>query len=211
MVDLLMSFGEVALGFFWLFLLIGPFGRLEHLICETLESVVVLGLVLFLRVENAYAIQEAFKFTWPGLVLLIVSWPFHHIDGMIHFPLLAWLLDELGWSVWLDSSFFCSLVSRVASLVRAYLLAMVNIASDVLGFFMVSLRIKDGSLSPFLKNITMDLLSTIEMMFFLLQNRWMNSRRDSPFFWMTLARFQLTTKRAQVAWKLLVNSRHKWF
>jgi hypothetical protein len=45
-------------------------------------------------------------------------------------------LDELGWSVWPNSfSFFYSLVSRVASSTRAYLLAMVNIASDVLGFF----------------------------------------------------------------------------
>jgi hypothetical protein len=43
--------------------------------------------------------------------------------------------------VWPDSfSFFCSLVSRVAYSVRVYLLAMVNIASDVLGIFMVSLR-----------------------------------------------------------------------
>jgi hypothetical protein len=55
-------------------------------------------------------------------------------------------LDELGWSVWPNSSYFCSLVSRVASSVRAYLLAMANIASDILGFFMVSLRIKDRSL-----------------------------------------------------------------
>jgi hypothetical protein len=62
-VDLLMSFGEVTLGLFGLFLLIGPFGRLEHLMCETLESVVASGLVLSLGVENTYAIQEAFKFT----------------------------------------------------------------------------------------------------------------------------------------------------
>jgi hypothetical protein len=67
-----MSFGEVTLGFFGLFLLIGPFGHLEHLICETLESVTVLGLVLFLGVENADVIQESFKFTWPRLVLLVV-------------------------------------------------------------------------------------------------------------------------------------------
>jgi hypothetical protein len=50
-VDLFMSFGEVALGFLGLFLLIGPFGRLEHLTYETLESVIVLGLVLTLGVE----------------------------------------------------------------------------------------------------------------------------------------------------------------
>jgi hypothetical protein len=99
-------------------------------------------------------------------------------------------LDELGWSAWLESfSFFCSLVSRVASLAMAYLLAMVNIASDVLGFFMVSFRIRDGSPSPFLKNMIIDLSSTSKMIFLLLQKRWMNSHMDSPFFWMTLARY----------------------
>jgi hypothetical protein len=47
-VDLLVSFGEVIVGFFRLFLMIGPFDRLEHFICETLESVTVLSLVVFL-------------------------------------------------------------------------------------------------------------------------------------------------------------------
>jgi hypothetical protein len=47
-----MSFGEVTIGFFGLFLLIGPFGCLKHLICETLESGAVSGLVLSLGVEN---------------------------------------------------------------------------------------------------------------------------------------------------------------
>jgi hypothetical protein len=56
------SFGEVALRFSGLFLLIDPFDLREYFICETLESVTVLGLVLFLGVENADAIQEAFKF-----------------------------------------------------------------------------------------------------------------------------------------------------
>jgi hypothetical protein len=42
------SFGEVALRFFRLFLLIIPLGRLEYFICETLESVTVLDLVLSL-------------------------------------------------------------------------------------------------------------------------------------------------------------------
>jgi hypothetical protein len=55
-VDLLGSFGEVTLGFFKLFLLINPFGHLEHLICETLKLVVVPGLVLSLVVENVDAI-----------------------------------------------------------------------------------------------------------------------------------------------------------
>jgi hypothetical protein len=72
--------------------------------------------------------------------------------------------------MWPDSSFFCSLVSRVASSTRAYLLAMANIASNVLEFFMVSFQIKDESLSPFLKNVTIDLSLTSGMMFLFLQN-----------------------------------------
>jgi hypothetical protein len=88
---------------------------------------------------------------------------------------------------------------------------MENIASDMLQFFMVSLRIRDGSLSPFLKNITIDLSSISGMIFLLLQNHWMTSQRDSSFFWMMLVRSQSTLERAQVAWKLLVNSRYKWF
>jgi hypothetical protein len=88
-VDLLVSFGEVTLRFFGLFLLIDPFGHLEYFIYETLESVKVPGLVLSLRVKNAYAIQEAFKFTRLGPVLLVASRPFHHIDGTICFPLLV--------------------------------------------------------------------------------------------------------------------------
>jgi hypothetical protein len=69
------SFREVALGFFKLFLLIAPFGRLEHLICKILESIAVPGLVFFLGVENVDAIQETFKFTRPGLVLPVALWP----------------------------------------------------------------------------------------------------------------------------------------
>jgi hypothetical protein len=83
---------------------------------------------------------------------------------------LSWPLDVLGWSVWPESfSFFYSLVSRVTSSARVYVLAMVNIASDVLGFSMVSLRIRAGSLRPFLKNMTIDLPSTSRMIFLLLQ------------------------------------------
>jgi hypothetical protein len=169
-IDLLMSFREVSLGILGLFLLIGPFGRPERHICKTLESVAVPCLVLSPGVENAHAIPESFKFTRPGPVLLAASWSFHRVDKMTQFPLLFVALDELGWSVWLDSFSFCSLVLRVVSSVKANLLVMANIASDVLGFFMVSLRIWDGSLSPFSKNITIDLLSTSMMMFLLLQN-----------------------------------------
>jgi hypothetical protein len=88
-----MSFGEVALWFIALFLLIALFGHPENLIYETLESVIVPGLVLSLGVKNTDAIQEAFKFTWPGLVLLVASRLFHHVDRMI---LLTPLVVALG-------------------------------------------------------------------------------------------------------------------
>jgi hypothetical protein len=45
---------------------------------------------------------------------------------------MSWLLEELGWSEEPNSlSFFCSLVSRVTSSAIAYLLAIVNISSNV--------------------------------------------------------------------------------
>jgi hypothetical protein len=106
------------------------------------------------------------------------------------FLFLSWPWDELFWSVWNDSV-FCSLVSRVTSSARAYLLAIANICLDVLGFFMVSLQIKDESPSPFLKNIIIDLSSTSRMRFLLLQKHWMNSWSDSPFVWTMLARCHL--------------------
>jgi hypothetical protein len=51
-----MRFGEVTHGVFRLFLLIGPFERLEHLICKTLDSVAISDLVLSLGVKNAVVI-----------------------------------------------------------------------------------------------------------------------------------------------------------
>jgi hypothetical protein len=84
-----MIFREVTLEFFGLFLLIDPFGRLEHLVYKTMESVAVPCLVLSLGVENTDAIQGTFKFTRLGSVLLVASWLFHHIDGMICFPLFV--------------------------------------------------------------------------------------------------------------------------
>jgi hypothetical protein len=54
-------------------------------------------------------------------------------------------------------------------LARTYLSAIANISLDVLGFFMVSFRVKDESLSHFLKNMMIELLSTIRMIFLLLQ------------------------------------------
>jgi hypothetical protein len=62
-VDLFMSFEEVALELLGLLLLIDQLSRLENLICKTLESIIVSGLVLSLGVKNANAIQEAFEFT----------------------------------------------------------------------------------------------------------------------------------------------------
>jgi hypothetical protein len=55
-VDFLMSFGEVTLWFFGIFFLIGLFGRLDHLIYETVELVAVPGFVLSLGMEDTYVI-----------------------------------------------------------------------------------------------------------------------------------------------------------
>jgi hypothetical protein len=87
-VDLFVSFGVVALRILGLLLLIGHVGHLENLIYETLESVIVSGLVLSLGVKNANAIQEAFKFTRPC--------GDEAIDGTVHFLFFSWPLDELG-------------------------------------------------------------------------------------------------------------------
>jgi hypothetical protein len=73
-------------------------------------------------------------------------------------------------------------VSTVFSSARAYMLAMENICSDILGFLMVSFQIREESLSLFLNNIMIDLLSTSGMTFLLLQKHWMYCLRDSPFF-----------------------------
>jgi hypothetical protein len=42
--------------------------------------------------EDVDAIQENFKFTRPGPVLLIASWPFHRVDRTISLPLLIMTL-----------------------------------------------------------------------------------------------------------------------
>jgi hypothetical protein len=55
---------------------------------------------------------------------------------------------------------------------------------------MANFQIREGSLSPFLKNITVDLSSTSGIMFLLLQILSIYSQRDSPFFWTMLARSQ---------------------
>jgi predicted benzoate:H+ symporter BenE len=88
-VDLFMSFEEVALELLGLLLLINQLDRLENLICKTLESIIVSGLVLSLGVKNANAIQEAFEFTWPGPVLLMAMRSFHRVDRTVRFSLLV--------------------------------------------------------------------------------------------------------------------------
>jgi hypothetical protein len=62
-------------------------------------------------------------------------------------------------------------VLRVASSEREYLLVMANISLDISRFFIASFWIKDESLSPFLKNMMMDLSWTSGMMLLLLQER----------------------------------------
>jgi hypothetical protein len=90
------NLGEVTRGFLRLFLLINPFGHLEYLICETLESVAVLGLVLFLGVKNADAIQEAFKFPGLGQYSLQRHGCSTTLTEWSSFLFLLWPLDELG-------------------------------------------------------------------------------------------------------------------
>jgi hypothetical protein len=85
---LLVSFGEVTLGILGLFLLMGPLGRLENVIWETLGLVAVSGLVLSLGVKNANAIQETFKFAHLGPVLLMATRSFYRVDGTVCFSLL---------------------------------------------------------------------------------------------------------------------------
>jgi hypothetical protein len=95
-VNLLMRFREVTLRLFRLFLLIIHLSCLEHLIYETLESITVSGFVLSLGVENGNVIQEAFKFTRHGPVLLIASRSFHRSYRTIRFPLLVVALGRAG-------------------------------------------------------------------------------------------------------------------
>jgi hypothetical protein len=90
------SFREITLWIIGLLLLIGLFGRLEHLIYETLDSVMVSGLVFSLGVENADPIQEAFKFAQPRPVLLVVTRLLYVVDGAILLPLLVMTLGGAG-------------------------------------------------------------------------------------------------------------------
>jgi hypothetical protein len=90
------SFEDIVLWIVRLLLLIGLFGHLEHLICETLESVAVPDLVLSLRMENADPIQDTFKLTRPGLILLVPTRPLYVVQGVSHFPLLVMALGGAG-------------------------------------------------------------------------------------------------------------------
>jgi hypothetical protein len=65
------------------------FGHLENLICKTLESVIVSGLVLSLGVKNANAIHEAIEFARPGPVLLLMMRTFYRVDETTRFSLLV--------------------------------------------------------------------------------------------------------------------------
>jgi hypothetical protein len=84
-----MSLGEVTLGILKLLILIGCLGRLENLVCKTLESVAISGLVLSLGMKNANVIQEAFEFTWLGSVLLMMTRPLYRVDRMVWLSLLV--------------------------------------------------------------------------------------------------------------------------
>jgi hypothetical protein len=92
-VDIFVGLRDVTLGILELHLLIDRLGRLENLICKTLKSVIVSCLVLPFVVENANVIQEAFKFAWPGPVLLMTTRSFNRIDRMV---LLSLLVMALG-------------------------------------------------------------------------------------------------------------------
>jgi hypothetical protein len=95
-VDLLVSFVEVAFWVFRLLFVFSHFGRLEDLIYKTLQSVAVPGLVLPLGVEDADPVQETFKPSESGPILLVPVWPLHICHGVILVPLLVITLQGAG-------------------------------------------------------------------------------------------------------------------
>jgi hypothetical protein len=133
-----MSLGEIALGILRLFLLIGYFSCLEYLLCETLELVATLSLVLSLGMKNADAIQEAFKFTRPGPVLLVASWTFHRIDRTVRFLLLVMALGR--------AMLICVARLLLFSSVEGHLLGQGILASDSEHLFLCP-RILHGKLT----------------------------------------------------------------
>jgi hypothetical protein len=54
------------------------------------------GLVLSLGVKNANPIQEAFEFTWPGLVFLVMTWRLYVVNRVIQLPILVLTLGGAG-------------------------------------------------------------------------------------------------------------------
>jgi hypothetical protein len=90
------SVSEVALGILRLFLLIGPFGRLENLICETLESVAIPGLVLSLGVKMQMQSRKPSNSPDLGLYSLWCRGRSTILIEWSAFLFLSWPLDELG-------------------------------------------------------------------------------------------------------------------
>jgi hypothetical protein len=90
------SLGEINFWIFRLLLLIGPFGRLEDFNCETLESVIVLGLMLSLGVENADLTQETVKLSRHGPIFFVTTRPLYVGHGEVCLPLLVMTLEGGG-------------------------------------------------------------------------------------------------------------------
>jgi hypothetical protein len=90
------SLDEVSLWIFGLLFLVGLFRQLEDLICKALQSVVVPGLVLSLGVENIDLVQESFKLSWLGPILLVVTWLLYVSYGAVQLcqgqgPWVPWI------------------------------------------------------------------------------------------------------------------------
>jgi hypothetical protein len=80
------SIGEITLWIFGLLFMVDLFGRFEDLICKALQSITTLGFVLSLGgggVENTDLVQETFKLSWLGLVLLVAMWLLYVGYGMV--------------------------------------------------------------------------------------------------------------------------------
>jgi hypothetical protein len=84
-----LSLREVTIRILGILLLIGCLGRLENLIYKTLKSVAVSSLELSLGMKTTNAIQEAFEFTQPGLVLLMMTRPLYRVERTVQLSLLV--------------------------------------------------------------------------------------------------------------------------
>jgi hypothetical protein len=83
------SLEEVTIWIFRLLFLLGLFSRLENLICKALQLVTVTGLVLSLGVENADPVQETFKLSWSGQVLLVMTHSLYVSYGVVRLTVLV--------------------------------------------------------------------------------------------------------------------------